>query len=187
MDVVVALHAAAALLLLIAGLAKIARPAPTTELLVSLGIPAREPLARVIGVAESGVGIAALGIGGPLTAAATGAFYVGFVVVVVRALGAGATSCGCFGRADAPPSWIHVLGNVVLAAVSFVAIGGDSAIEVMDDQPAGGIGFVLLVGVLAGLALVAFTALPEALGARRSGATTPAFRIDGAGDEKESP
>ena len=63
MDVVVALHAAAALLLLIAGLAKIARPGPTTELLVSLGVPAREPVARVIGLAEAAVGITTLAVG----------------------------------------------------------------------------------------------------------------------------
>ncbi|MEQ8840082.1 MAG: hypothetical protein RIB98_03805 [Acidimicrobiales bacterium] len=178
MDVLVALHAAAALLLLVAGLAKIVRPAPTTELLSTLGLPDIAALAVAIGVAESVIGIAALVIGGPVTAAATGVLYAGFVVVVWRALAAGATSCGCFGRVDAPPSWIHVVGNVGLAAVSFVAMGGDTPIELMDGQPAGGAGFVLLVGVLAGLALVMFTALPEAIGARRGAAAAAQFHIE---------
>jgi len=186
MDVVVAVHAAAALLLLVAGIAKIVRPGPTADLLASLGLPAGERLARGIGVVESAVGIVALGVGGPWPAAATGGFYVAFVVVVVRAIGAGATSCGCFGRVDAPPSWIHVIGNLVLAAVSFAAIGGDTPVEVMDGQPAGGLGFVLLVGVLAGLSLVAFTALPEALGARKGGATPVAFRIDPRHDPEDA-
>lgn len=180
MDVVVALHAAAALLLLVAGLAKIVRPAPTSELLATLGVPGGAVVAIAIGVVESGVGVAALAVGGPLLACAVGSLYVAFTLVVVRAMSAGATSCGCFGRVDAPPSWIHVVGNLALAAVSFVAIAGDTPIEVMDGQPAGGAGFVVMVGVIAGLALVAFTALPEALGARRPGRATVAheFRID---------
>jgi len=170
MDVVVALHAAAALLLLVAGLAKIARPAPTADLLSSLGLPDRAAITVAIGTGEAIVGLSALAVGGPALAAATGALYVGFVVVVWRAMAEGATSCGCFGRVDAPPSIIHIVGNVALAAVSFVAIAGDTPIDVMDSQPAAGVGFVVLVGVLAGLALVMFTALPEALGARRGGA-----------------
>lgn len=179
MDVVVALHAAAALLLVVAGLAKIVRPAPTTDLLSTLGLPQHPALTIGIGSLECVVGLSALAVGGPLAAAATGALYVGFVLVVWRAMGAGAASCGCFGRVDAPPSWIHIVGNLALAAVSFVAVGGDSPLEVMDDQPAGGVGFVLVVGVLAGLALVSFTALPEALGARRGGSTTAEpFRVD---------
>ncbi len=176
MDVVVALHAAAALLLLLAGMAKIVRPAPTVELLVSLGVPANRPMATTIGVAETGLGVAALVFGGSFTAIATGALYIGFTAVVVRALAVGAESCGCFGRADAPPSWLHVVGNTGFAAVSLVAAAGDTPLEVMDDQPAAGLGFVVGVGVIAGLALVAFTALPEALAARRP--SIPAFRID---------
>ncbi|MEZ5247494.1 MAG: hypothetical protein R2707_20565 [Acidimicrobiales bacterium] len=180
MDVVVALHAAAALLLLVAGVAKIARPGPTTDLLAALGLPERRSITMSIGIVESVVGLLALAFGGPAAAVATGALYVGFVVVVWRAMAAGATSCGCFGRVDAPPSWIHIAGNAALAAVSFAAVGGDAAVDVMARQPAGGIGFVAAVGVLAGLALVSFTALPEALAARHGTTAVAApFRIDG--------
>ncbi len=179
MDLFVGLHAAAALLLLAAGLAKIVRPAPTTDLMATLGVPARPALTIAIGMVEVGVGVLALAIGGPVFAGATGALYAGFVIVVLRALSAGATSCGCFGRVDAPPSWVHVVGNAAFAAVSFVAIVGDAVVDVMDRQPAGGVGFVLLVGVVAGLSLVAFTALPEALGSRRGAvAAVPTFTID---------
>ena len=177
MDVVVALHAAAALLLLVAGMAKIVRPAPTAELLSSLGVPAHSSVAITLGVVECAVGIAALAVGGPLTALATAAFYIGFTGVVGRALAVGAVSCGCFGRADTPPSWLHVVGNTGFAAASIVAVAGDTPLDVMDDQPAAGLGFVVGVGVIAGLALVAFTALPEALAARRP--STPSFRVDG--------
>ena len=177
MEVVTALHASAAVLLMVAGVAKLARPEPTLDLLAALGLPRRTGIAVGLGAVETGVGLAALAVGGPVPAAMTGALYVGFTVAVVRGLLVGAPSCGCFGRTDAPPSWVHVIGNLTFAIVSFVAVAGPTPADVMNDQPAGGLPFVVLVGVIAGLALVAFTALPEALGARRS---TPVrtFRID---------
>jgi len=172
MDVATALFAAAAVLLIIAGMAKVMRPSTTADMLLSLGVREvgylrRERVAVVLGIVETGIGIGALTIGGPVAAATVGVFYVGFAAAVLRALSVGAVSCGCFGRVDAPPSWLHVVGNTAFAAASFVAIAGSTPVEVMDDQRAGGIGFVVLVGVLAGLALVMFTALPEALAARR--------------------
>ena len=183
MDIVVALHAAAALLLLIAGSAKLVRPEPTVDLLVSLGLSNRTAPAVAIGLGEIAGGLAALAIGGPLPAAATGLFYVVFAAVVGRAMAEGAASCGCFGRTDVPPSWIHVVGNIAFAALSFVAVVGDTPVDAMDGQPAGGVGFVLFVGVVAGLALVAFTALPEALRARRGASTGREFRL-GSGRER---
>lgn len=176
MDVVVALHAAAAVLVVVAGAAKIARPAPTAELLGSLGLPEDRRVAALLGGLEVVVGVGALAVGGPVVAVAVGALYTGFTLTVVRALAVGAESCGCFGRADAPPSWIHVVGNLAFAVVSFAAGAGDTPVDVMEGQPAAGVGFVVLVGVIAGLALVAFTALPEALAARRG--TTPLRRHD---------
>ena len=179
-DVVIALHGAAAVLLLLAGLAKLVRPQPATELLETLGFPARTPMALAIGATEIGVGAGALAVGGAGFAVATGALYIGFGLVVIRALMVGAESCGCFGRADAPPSLIHVVGNTAFAAISFWAASADkSAVDVMNSQPAAGLPFVLVIGVLAGLALVAFTALPEALSARKPGSGgAQTFQID---------
>ncbi len=178
MDFVVVLHVSAALLLIVAGLAKIFKPLPTAELLASFKLPKVAAAVVVIGVVETAVGVSALVFGGPLWAAVIGIFYVGFIGVVGRALATGARSCGCFGRADAPPSWIHVLGNALFAAVSFVASLGRTPAQVMADQPAGGIGFVLGAGVIAGLALVAFTALPEAFAARGGTGSSVEFRIN---------
>lgn len=176
MDLVVVLHAAAALLLIVAGLAKILRPVPTAELLASFGLPEATAAVVVIGVVESAVGVLALAVGGPVLAVATGTLYLGFIAVVGRALATGAGSCGCFGRIETPPSWIHVIGNAVFAVVSFVAAAGRTPAQVMADQPAAGVGFVFASGVTAGLALAAFTALPEALAARRG---TADLRIQG--------
>ncbi len=173
MDLAIALHAAAAVLLVIAGSAKLGRPSTAVVLLSSLGAPESGPfrgerVAVVLGAVEAAVGIAALAIGGTITELVVGLLYVGFAVAVMRALTVGVSSCGCFGRVDAPPSPLHVFGNSVLAGASFIAIDGPSPLDVMEEQPAGGIGFVVVVGVLAGLALVLFTALPEALATRHS-------------------
>ena len=173
------LHVAAALLLVVAGLAKVFRPVSTTELLTSFGLPEVPVVVVVIGVVESAVGVLAMVAGGPLLAAATGTLYVGFIVVVTRALATGVRTCGCFGRVNSPPSWIHVVGNAGFAVTSFVAAAGRTPAQVMADQPANGIGFVLAAGVTAGLALVAFTAVPEALAARSGTGSSADFQITG--------
>ena len=125
-------------------------------------------LAIALGVVEIALGLGALVLEEAALAIAVGVLYVAFAATVLRAMAVGAESCGCFGRVEAPPSWYHVAGNAVLAGASFVAASADSPLEVMDGQAAGGVGFVVLVGVLAGLALVVFTALPEAMAARRA-------------------
>lgn len=172
------LHAAAAVLLVIAGLAKVVHPRPTADMLGTLGLPGVPALATGIGVGEFVLGLLALVVGGPVLAVAVGLVYVGFALVVLRALAVGAPSCGCFGRDDTPPSWIHVVGDMVFAVASFVAAAGSTPLEVMDDQPAGGIPFVIVVGLVAGLAVVAFTALPAALEARHPRRPSRAFTVD---------
>ena len=170
MSVVSAIHASAAVLLVLAGAAKLSRPAQGVADL--LGFRAPTPLVRLVGASEAAVGIAALFLGGP-TAWAVGLLYACFALVVLRAVLVGAGSCGCFGRLDAPPSWVHVLGNLALAAVSFAAVGADSPpvpaiAQSISDRPAVGVALAAEIVLMAGLGLATFTALPEALGARTS-------------------
>ena len=176
MSVVSAIHASAAVLLVLAGATKLSRPAPGWADL--LGFRARTPVVRLVGASEAATGAAALFLGGAASWA-VGLLYAVFAAVVLRALLAGADSCGCFGRLDAPPSRIHVLGNLVLAGVSFAAAGAPlppipAVVQAMGDRPAAGAALAAVVALLAGLLLVSFTALPEALGARTS-------RLGGAG------
>lgn len=173
MDAATALYASAAVLLVLAGAVKMSRPTTAAGLMEDLGAPVGGPLsgvrlAVVLGVVEIVLGLGALVLEVPALAVAVGLLYVAFAATVLRAMAIGAESCGCFGRVEAPPSWFHVGGNVVLGGASLVAAGADSPLEVMDGQSAGGVGFVILVGVLAGLALVVFTAVPEAMAARRA-------------------
>ena len=116
-------------------------------------------------------GAGALWLGGSVAASAVGLLYAAFALAVLRALLTGAESCGCFGRLDAPPSRVHVLGNLALAGVSFAAAGTDIApvqaiAQSISDSPAVGAALAAEIVLMAGLGLVAFTALPEALGAR---------------------
>ncbi|MXW95134.1 MAG: hypothetical protein F4110_00840 [Acidimicrobiaceae bacterium] len=178
MSVVSAIHASAAVLLVVAGAAKLSRPAQGVADL--LGFRAPTPLVRLVGASEAAVGIAALLVGGP-AAWAVGLLYATFAVIVGRAVLVKAGSCGCFGRLDAPPSRVHVLGNLALAGVSFVAAGAAVApvqaiAQSIGDRPAVGAALVAEIVLVAGLGLVAFTALPEALGAR----TARAARHDSA-------
>ena len=172
MDAATALYASAAVLLVIAGVVKVVRPANTVALLEDLGAPSLGPvdgrrLTFALGGFEIALGLAALITEVTELAIVVGGVYVVFATTVVRAMRLGAGSCGCFGRIDAPPSWWHIVGNLALAAGSIVAAGGRSPLEVMEDQPAGGLGFVVVVGVLAGLELIVFTAIPEAMDRRR--------------------
>ena len=166
------------MLLVVAGVAKLSRPAPGVANL--LGFRAPPVLVRIVGGSEIAVGVAALLVGGPV-AWAVGLIYASFAAIVLRALLAEARSCGCFGRLDAPPSWIHVGGNLALAAVSFVAAAAGRApvpaiVREIGDSPAVGAALAAEVVVVAGLMLVAFTALPEAIGVRTGRGTGALFR-----------
>ncbi|MBQ87417.1 MAG: hypothetical protein CL433_01035 [Acidimicrobiaceae bacterium] len=177
MDAVTALYTSAAVLLVIAGATKVIRPANSAALIELLSaFPRRSAastrLTRALGLAEITLGIAALLSDVAAFRVVVGVLYVVFAIAVWRAISVGAESCGCFGRVDAPPTWLHVFGNIVLAVCSFGAVAGRSPLEVMEDQPAAGLGFVAAVGVLAGLELVVFTALPDALEARKSARVT---------------
>ena len=154
---------------MVAGAAKLSRPADGFTGLV--GFRARPFVVRILGGAEVVAGAGALWLGGPVAASAVGLLYAAFALAVLRALLTGVESCGCFGSLDAPPSRVHVGGNLVLAGVSFVAAGAGIApvqaiVQSIGDRPAVGAALAAEIVLMAGLGLVAFTALPEALAAR---------------------
>ena len=171
MHVLVALYGSAVLVLITAGGAKLARPRAAADLIGLLRLPARVVLARLVGLAEVLVGVVALMSSHVAASAGVGVLYGAFALVVLRALVVGVPSCGCFGDFDAPPSRIHVVGNLALAGVSLAAAGSEQSPAgavwaAMNQGPAEGAAFVLLTATMAGLIIVAFTALPEALHAR---------------------
>ncbi len=181
MSVAAALHASAALLLVVAGTTKLAKSAESTSELLGFKVPAL--LARLAGAAELILGTAALLFGGVFVWAVAVSYTV-FGVLVAQGVLSRARSCGCFGGLDAPPSWVHVGVNLAFAAASFAAAAvaagsgsGPFASVIAEFSNNAWFGFALSIEiiVIAGLGLVALTALPEALTARPDNAETALF------------
>ncbi|MCY4621931.1 MAG: hypothetical protein OXD34_08880 [bacterium] len=185
-DITMAFYAAGSLLLVFAGVAKLAFPRPAADLMGALGFPARVWFARSAGGAELALGVTVLVIGGPGPALAAAGIYSLFALVSLLALRRGLSSCGCFGQVDSPPSRIHVIGNVFFAAVCVLASGASNSprlwVGTAADQPVGLVALVLAVCVLAGLVFVSLTAVPEWLQARSVGRRTPdPLRVEATG------
>jgi hypothetical protein len=163
-----ALSAAAALLLVGSGLAKLAAPRPAARTIATL-LPglrrSRLPgvFAYAVGAGEVAVGTAVLAFGGRLLDAALAGCYFAFALVAVRLRGMGSSvPCGCFGRSDAPVSGAHVVLDVIAVCVC----AGAAARPV---GPVGGLfghgALIAVVGIgqvalLAWLGYLAITALP---------------------------
>ena len=113
---------AAAALLVLAGAAKVLDPSSTVRALRSLGLPHGRLLVRAGAAVEAGVGVAALTTGGRPAALAVAASYLLFTAVVVRGLVRGGVlaSCGCFGKADTPPTRTHVAVTAGFAVVALL-------------------------------------------------------------------
>lgn len=185
-DITMAFYAAGSLLLVFAGVAKLAFPRPAADLMGILGFPAGAWFARAAGGAELALGVTALAVGGPAPALVAAGVYSLFALVSLLALNRGLSSCGCFGQVDSPPSGIHVAGNLFFASVCVLAAQAGSSPRVWvgtaTDQLAGAVALVLAVCVLAGLVFVSFTAVPEWLQARSVGSRSPdPFRVEAAG------
>jgi uncharacterized protein YjeT (DUF2065 family) len=114
---------AAAILLVLAGAPKLARPHDTRRALRSVGLPVPAIAIRLGGLAEVGVGIVAVIEGGWAVDALVAASYLAFTGFVILALRTGGVlaSCGCLGRPDTPPTLSHVLVTAAFAVASGVA------------------------------------------------------------------
>jgi hypothetical protein len=157
----------AALLLAIGGALKAARPGDTANAIRAVGLPGGPWLVRVGGAVEVAVGVYALVVGDRVSAVLVAVSYLAFSLFVVAALRAGApiATCGCFGKADTPPSGVHVAVNMLLV-VAAVAVATDPGVAISDvlaGQPLGGAPFGLLVVIGVGAVFVALTALPRTL------------------------
>jgi hypothetical protein len=161
----------AAALLVLGGAMKAAAPSDTASALRGMGLPGAKVLVRVGGAAEAVIGVLALARGDRVAAALVALSYLAFAGFVTVALlqHAPIATCGCFGKADTPPSLVHLGLNVVAAAaaVAVVVDPGVSVSAVLADQPLGGIPFLVLVvtGVL--LSFLALTLLPRNLALAR--------------------
>lgn len=107
--------------LIIAGAAKLARPAEAADFLASLRLPRSTALVRVGALLEIGVGAAAFRWPGP-AAAAVAVLFSGLAAVVALQLRRGVmVPCGCLGSRELPPSRVHLALNVACAAAAAAA------------------------------------------------------------------
>jgi len=168
---------AGAALLGLAGLGKLRRPAPTAAVLRALGLPGSDLLVRAGAAVEIVVAVGAVAFGNRVFAAMVAASYLAFAGFVLAAMRRQVPlrSCGCFGRADTPPSAVHVVVDLAFAGVAgAVAAGpvGDLG-RVLDGQPLLGVPFLALTAVSVALAYLSLTVLPAtlALASRRAPST----------------
>jgi hypothetical protein len=122
-------YLAAAVLLVLAGAQKARDPKPLVRALRSTGLRVPAAVVRAAAVAELGLGVAALTTRSALVAAGVAASYAAFTgfVLLARARGGVLASCGCFGKADTPPTRTHA---VVTGALAVAAAGCAGAVTI---------------------------------------------------------
>jgi methylamine utilization protein MauE len=157
----------AALLLVVGGIAKVFAPADTANALRAVGVPAPPMLVRIGGAAEAvigGLAIATADRAAALLVAVSYLAFAGFVGVALRR-GSPIATCGCFGKADTPPSLVHLFVNVgaAAAALAIAVDPGDGIADVVSAQPLSGVPYLLLVVVGAYVAFLSLTLLPRTL------------------------
>lgn len=143
---------------------KLVNPRSTVRALRSSGLPGSPPLGRFLGLVELAIAFGALVQGGRLSASLVAASYLGFALFTFRLLVlASATPCGCFGEKDAPATRVHVALNITAAVAAALAAGWPPGPlpSVVASQPLAGVPFLALVALLAWLAYVSLTFLPQ--------------------------
>jgi hypothetical protein len=156
----------AAALLALAGAQKLVDPQNTVGALRALGLPSRGTLVRAGAAVELAIGVCALTVAHPLPALLVALSYVAFAMFVGTALRHGTMigTCGCLGRAETPPSRVHVVINIGfgLVAIAWAARHRDIApLDGLGGAPGNGIPFVLLAVLGVMLVYVVLTELPR--------------------------
>jgi hypothetical protein len=140
-----------AALLVWSGIRKFADPEPTSGALRAAGLPSSRLSVLGLSSVEVAVGTAALLFSGATIAWAVAAVYAGFAAFVTLAISRRLpiASCGCFGKADTPPTWIHLVINLaaVGGALAHAAAGGPSLPAVLAEQPLAGLAYVGFLGI----------------------------------------
>jgi hypothetical protein len=178
----IGLYLIAAALLVVAGMAKTARPGDTARALGEI-VPAwagpvltRRRLLTVIRLGalfEAALGLVAIVFPRPVTAILVATSYALFagVVLYARSRGGALSSCGCFGRADTPATMLHALVDVIFAAaciaVAATAPSSGSLMTLPGHQPAAGVPLVFVSVVGLYLSYLTLAVLPSVEGARR--------------------
>lgn len=155
-------------LLVAAGCAKLVRPDPTARALCAGGPATRSrAVARAIGFAEIAVGLWAIVLPSRASGAALAGAYLAFAGFVAFLLvrRPEASSCGCAGAREIPPSALHLVANLVAAGAGVAAALAPPLAIGSIVASLGWYSVLFAAGLIAAgvLAVVAVTDLPGAL------------------------
>jgi uncharacterized membrane protein YphA (DoxX/SURF4 family) len=158
--------AIAAAILVVSGIAKLAKPDQTIDALRAASLPASTTVVVIIAVAELAAGASALIVGGPWTAIAVLALYCGFLafIAISRSRKASVGGCGCLGaRSDTPPGAIHVMFNLLAASMAAIAVMAavPGIAPIVSDHALDGMTYLAFVGLGTWLSVVLLTDLPR--------------------------
>lgn len=161
-------YLAAALLLVVAGAAKVRDPGD-----LGRAAPFGAAGVRALAAVEVVVGLVALVHPGVVVSGAVAASYAGFAAYVVwlRGRGGPLATCGCFGAVDTAPTRTHVAVDLAFAVAALGVVASDGASgwlpTVLDGEPGGGAPLLLVAGGIALLAYGVLSPLARVAGARR--------------------
>jgi hypothetical protein len=154
----------AAILLVASGIAKLRRPEPAARVLEALGLGGSDLLARVLGLTELAIGVAALTAPSLIVAVALACLYGAFTsFLLLSRLGrVQVRSCGCLGEHEAPVSALHIALNLTAIASAFVVAveAPDNVASFGSQLPADGVSFYIGLVTLSYLAYAAVAYAP---------------------------
>jgi hypothetical protein len=161
--VLVVPYAAAAVLLVVAGVPKALDPGDLHRAVRSVGMPVGPGAVRAFAVVEVVVGLVALLSPGRVGAALVGLLYAGFTGFVLTALRRGGvlSSCGCFGKSDTPPTRAHAVLTGSASVVGFAVALVPPADPWGALTPVSAVGALALVGLVGFLAWQVMAVLPS--------------------------
>ncbi|HEY2005215.1 MAG TPA: MauE/DoxX family redox-associated membrane protein [Solirubrobacteraceae bacterium] len=150
-------HAVAALVLAVAGVAKLRSPQAAAR---AVGAPVA--MVRVFAAGEIALAVVALVTASAWSSVLMAVLYAGFSVLTLRLARAGA-ACGCFGAEESPASGLQSVLSAALSALALLsALGGAHAAGWIAHRPLGTLA-VLVIGA-AGLVyaiVLAYSELPS--------------------------
>ncbi|MEA2580017.1 MAG: hypothetical protein QOE83_909 [Actinomycetota bacterium] len=159
----------AAGLLIAAGVTKLVRPVATARALYAAGLPGSTLIPRAVGAVEIAVGAWVVTAPGILAGAAMAVLYAAFAGFVAFLLIARpeASSCGCAGAKDVPPSVVHLVLNAAAAisGVGVAAVAPPTFARAISSLGFSSVPYAFGLATAAMLAVVAVTDLPPALAA----------------------
>lgn len=172
-----------AALLLVSGGAKLADPGPTSGALRVAGLVSSTGVVYALAVAEIATAAAALIFGGGWTGWATAILYGAFGWFITLALRRGIpiASCGCFGKADTPPTQVHLFLNTGgIAGGLWAGLShSPSLVSVLGGQPLAGVPYLFFLAAGTYAAYLLLTALPMVLRPALAGTESPRHHLPG--------